>query len=118
MHRGAADCIDSLCCSAVATRDILAIRQLYLQIAGLHVGDNDVDRGGNRMNLVVLRTCNVLGWKAKEAFLEIARERASLATGLCAETDRAPEAACIYASSDHHCLGRPSSYLSLRVVLS
>ena len=59
-------------CSAMATRDILAIRQLYLQIAGLHVSDNDVDRGGNRMHLVVLRTCNVLGWKAKEAFLEIA----------------------------------------------
>ena len=51
----------------MATRDILAIRELYLQIAGLHVGDNDVDRGGNRMHLVVLRTCNVLGWKAKEA---------------------------------------------------
>ena len=61
-----------------ATRDILAFRQLYLQIAGLHVGDNDVDRArGNRMHLVVMRTCNVLGLKTEEAFLEIARELAS-----------------------------------------
>ena len=67
----------------MATREILAFRQLYLQIAGLHVSDNDVDRGGNRMHLVVLRTCNVLGWKAKEAFLEIARERANGWEGEC-----------------------------------
>ena len=50
-----------------ATRDILAFRELYLQIAGLHVGDNDVDRAH-------MRTCNVLGLKTEEAFLEIARE--------------------------------------------
>ena len=29
------------------------------------------------MHLVVMRTCNVLGLKTEEAFLEIARERAS-----------------------------------------